>query len=74
MERKELFSAVRDESGRLVLYFPKSNIDTSPGREFWRVVIREIEICLETSDEPTEEGDKYFREVRDIIQECLEDW
>lgn len=76
-KRKELFTAVRDESGELVIYFPHSNIVISPSEDFWEGVIDEIEPYLENADEDDiapQEDEKIFKEVRDIIQDCLENW
>ena len=76
-KRKELFLAARNEQGDLVLYFPHSNIAISPSEEFWEGVIDEIEPYIENDDDdeitPQEER-KIFKEVKDIIQDCLENW
>ena len=76
-KREELFTAARNEQGDLVIYFPHSNIVISPSEEFWEAVIDEIEPYLENEDEdeivPQEEK-KIFEEVRDTIQDCLENW
>jgi len=76
-KRKELFSAVRNEQGDLVIYFPHSNIVISPSEEFWEGVIDEIEPYIENDDDdeitPQEER-RIFEEVRDIIQDYIENW
>ncbi len=76
-KRKELFSPARNKQGDLVIYFPHSNIVISPSEEFWEGVIDEIEPYLENADEDDiapQGGEKIFKEVRDIIQDCLENW
>jgi len=76
-KRKELFSAARNKQGDLVIYFPHSNIVISPSEEFWEGVIDEIEPYTENADEDdiaTREDQKVFKEVRDIIQDCLQNW
>jgi len=76
-KRKELFSAARNEQGELVIYFPHSNIVISPSEEFWEGVIDEIEPYLENANEDdiaAQEDEKIFEEVRDTIQDCLENW
>jgi len=76
-KRKELFSAARNKQGDLVIYFPHSNIMISPSEEFWEVVIDEIEPYIENDDDdeiiPQEENE-IFKDVRDIIQDCIEKW
>lgn len=60
-----------------MIYFPHSNIVISPSEEFWEGVIDEIEPYIESADEDDivpQEGEKIFKEVRDIIQNCLENW
>ena len=66
-KRKDLFIARRDvrKSGNLELYFPDSNIAASPSKEFWKAVVYELEVTFGSAD---------YREVRDIIQECLDNW
>ena len=77
-KRKELFSAARDESGDLEIYFEDSNIAISPSKKFWKGVVQELDNAIEQGfDEDNigaEEGERDFKEVRDIIQECLENW
>ncbi len=74
---RELFSAARNEQGDLVIYFPHSNIVISPSEEFWEGVIDEIEPYIENDDDdeitPQEER-RIFKEVRDIIQDYVENW
>lgn len=76
-KRKELFSAARNKQGDLVIYFPHSNIMISPSEEFWEVVIDEIEPYIENDDDdeivPQEENE-ILKEVREIIQDCIEKW
>ena len=44
MQRIELFSAVRDEKGDLVLYFPDSDLVVVPKeRKFWERVFKMIQ-------------------------------
>ncbi len=76
-KRKELFSAARNKQGDLVIYFPHSNIVITPSEDFWEGVIDEIEPYLANADEDEiapQGGEKIFKEVRDIIQDCLENW
>ncbi len=74
---RELFSAARNEQGDLVIYFPHSNIVISPSEEFWEGVIDEIEPYIENDDDdeitPQEER-RIFKEVRDILQDYVENW
>ena len=76
-KRKELFSAARNAQGDLVIYFPHSNIVITPSEDFWEGVIDEIEPYLANADEDEiapQGAEKIFKEVRDIIQNCLKNW
>lgn len=76
-KRKELFLAARNEQGDLVIYFPHSNMVISPSEEFWEGVVDEIEPYLENEneDEIMSQGEaEILKEVRDTIQNCLENW
>ena len=59
MERKELFSAVRNEKGKLEIYFPDLDQATSLNKRFWKRIKKEMEIYLEA------------HEIIDIIKDCL---
>ncbi|GAI82462.1 unnamed protein product [marine sediment metagenome] len=62
MERKELFSAARNEKGKLEIYFPDSDEATSLNKKFWKMIKKEVERCLEA------------HEIIDIIEDCLKNW
>lgn len=64
-KRKDLFIARRNKSGKLELYFPDSTVASSPSKKFWEAVIYEIEVTY---------GSIEYKEVRDIVQECLDNW
>lgn len=76
MERKELFSAARDEHGDLALYFPESGWAIAPEKKFWQEMINRIERSLkgENADLFGPEDRLPVEEAGKIIRKCLENW
>lgn len=73
-ERRELFSAARDEGGALEIHFPDSDIVIKPKKKFWKEALRTIERSLKGEDKDLFEKLMSVEEVVEIIKKCLENW
>lgn len=73
MQRIELFSAVREEHGDLVIYFPNSDLPVVPKeRKFWERVFKMIQDGLK--NEELESQDRLpLKESLKLVKSCLED-